>query len=59
MILPQVPDFPAPARAVVGGDATSAAILFKRLAEMLGHPEVMRYMPGGKPLPREKAEATK
>ena len=29
-----------------------------RLAEMLGHPEVMRYMPGGKPLPREKAEAT-
>lgn len=29
-----------------------------RLAEMLDKPEVMRYMPGGKPFPRERAEAT-
>jgi RimJ/RimL family protein N-acetyltransferase len=28
-----------------------------RLADILSSPDVMRYMPGGKPLPREKAEA--
>lgn len=28
-----------------------------RLAAILGDPEVMRYMPGGKPLPRQRAAA--
>ena len=28
------------------------------LAQILSDPEVMRYMPGGKPLPRERAERT-
>jgi ribosomal-protein-alanine N-acetyltransferase len=28
-----------------------------RLAEILGDPDVMRYMPGGQPLSRERAEA--
>ena len=28
-----------------------------RLAEILSNPQVMRFMPGGQPLPREKSEA--